>query len=67
MTSKVVRMASTATGAFGMNDLAIVRAIHVLAVVIWIGGLAMATTVILPTVRRAPTPAEGNVERMVIG
>ncbi len=43
-----------------MNDLAIARAIHVLAVVIWIGGLAMATTVILPTVRRAPTSAEGE-------
>ncbi len=42
-----------------MNDLAIARAIHVFAVVIWIGGLAMATTVILPTVRRAP-PAEGQ-------
>lgn len=35
-----------------MNDLAIARAIHVLAVVVWIGGVAMVTTVILPVVRR---------------
>lgn len=44
-----------------MNDLAIARAIHVLAVVVWIGGVAMVTTVILPMVRRAQTPAEGQV------
>ncbi len=36
-----------------MNDIAIVRAIHVLAVVIWIGGVAMVTTIILPLIRRA--------------
>jgi hypothetical protein len=40
-----------------MKDLAIARAIHVLAVVIWIGGVAMVTTVILPMVRHASTPA----------
>ena len=44
-----------------MHDLAIARAIHVLAVVVWIGGAAMVTTVILPMVRRAPMPAEGQV------
>jgi uncharacterized membrane protein len=43
-----------------MNDLAIARAIHVLAVVVWIGGVAMVTTVILPMVRRARTPTEGQ-------
>ena len=35
-----------------MNDFALARALHVLAVVIWIGGVAMVTTVILPSVRR---------------
>jgi uncharacterized membrane protein len=44
-----------------MNDLAIARAIHVLAIVVWIGGVAMVTTVILPIVRRARTPTEGQV------
>jgi uncharacterized membrane protein len=44
-----------------MHDLAIARAIHVLAVVVWIGGVAMVTTVILPMVRGAPMPAEGQV------
>jgi uncharacterized membrane protein len=44
-----------------MHDLAIARAIHVLAVVVWIGGVAMVTTVILPMVRRAPMPADGLV------
>jgi uncharacterized membrane protein len=33
-------------------DLVIARALHVLAVVIWIGGVAMVTTVALPAVRR---------------
>jgi uncharacterized membrane protein len=44
-----------------MHDLAIARAIHVLAVVVWIGGVAMVTTVILPMVRRAPMLADGQV------
>jgi uncharacterized membrane protein len=35
-----------------MGDIAIARALHVLAVVIWIGGVAMVTTVVLPAVRR---------------
>jgi uncharacterized membrane protein len=34
-----------------MDDIIIARALHVLAVVIWIGGVAMATTVALPAVR----------------
>jgi uncharacterized membrane protein len=35
-----------------MQDVVIARALHVLAVVIWIGGVWMATTVALPAVRR---------------
>ena len=35
-----------------MTDVIIARALHVVAVVIWIGGLSMATTVVLPAVRR---------------
>ncbi len=35
-----------------MNDVIAARAIHILAVVIWIGGVAMATTAVLPAVRR---------------
>lgn len=35
-----------------MTDVIIARALHVLAVVIWIGGVSMATTVALPAVRR---------------
>jgi uncharacterized membrane protein len=35
-----------------MNDVIIARALHVLAVVVWIGGVAMATSVMLPAVRR---------------
>nr|WP_295742410.1 hypothetical protein [uncultured Acidocella sp.] len=35
-----------------MNDVIAARALHVLAVVIWIGGVSMATTVVLPAVRR---------------
>jgi uncharacterized membrane protein len=38
-----------------MDDLAIARALHVLAVVHWIGGVAMVTWVILPAVRDLDT------------
>jgi uncharacterized membrane protein len=34
-----------------MDDVNIARALHIAAVVIWIGGVAMATTVVLPAVR----------------
>lgn len=37
-----------------MDDLAIARALHVLAVVVWIGGVSLVTTVVLPLVRRSP-------------
>lgn len=40
-----------------MDDLTLARAIHVLAVVHWIGGVAMVTAVILPAVRRFAEPA----------
>ena len=41
-----------------MDDLTLARALHVLAVVLWIGGVAFVTTVLLPTVRDLHTPAE---------
>jgi uncharacterized membrane protein len=34
-----------------MYDVVIARALHVLAVVIWIGGVAMVTMVVLPAIR----------------
>jgi uncharacterized membrane protein len=41
-----------------VDDLALARALHVLGVVIWIGGLAMVTTVALPAVRRGQLGAD---------
>ncbi len=38
------------------------RVLHVLGVVIWIGGVAFVTTVVLPTVRRLPSAHE-QIER----
>ena len=35
-----------------MTDFAVARALHVLAVVLWIGGVGMVTTVLLPSIRR---------------
>jgi len=35
-----------------MDEVALARALHVLAVIIWIGGATMATSVILPAIRR---------------
>src|SRR5215208_8433630 len=41
-----------------MDDLAIARAVHVAAVVIWIGGVAMVTTILLPIARKFPGGAK---------
>jgi uncharacterized membrane protein len=35
-----------------MDDIVLARVLHVLGVVIWIGGVSMATTVALPAIRR---------------
>jgi uncharacterized membrane protein len=41
-----------------MDDIALARVLHVLAVVIWIGGICMATTVALPAARRGDLGAD---------
>jgi uncharacterized membrane protein len=51
-----------------MDDVTIALSIHVLAIVLWIGGVAMVTTVLLPAVRNFKSTEErvaffGLVER----
>lgn len=41
-----------------MVDVTVALAIHVVSVVLWIGGVAMVTTVLLPAVRRFKEPPE---------
>lgn len=41
-----------------MNDFVLARMLHVLGVVMWIGGVSMVTTVLLPAIRRLKQPAE---------
>ncbi len=41
-----------------MDDITIARVIHILAILFWIGGVAMVTTVLLPAVRRFKSPEE---------
>ena len=41
-----------------MDDITLARLFHVLAVVMWIGGVAFVTTVIFPSIRRNHPPAE---------
>ncbi len=41
-----------------MNDFLLARALHVLGVVLWIGGVAFVTTVLLPATRRMKSPEE---------
>ncbi|MBX3616084.1 hypothetical protein [Nitrosomonas sp.] len=41
-----------------MDELVIARVLHVLGVVFWIGGVAMVTTVLLPTLARMQSAAE---------
>lgn len=42
-----------------MEGLFIARVVHVLGVVLWIGGVAMVTTVLLPATRHTRSPADG--------
>ncbi|MGC2075256.1 MAG: hypothetical protein WA728_04325, partial [Xanthobacteraceae bacterium] len=58
--SWIVRLRQTQKATIAMDDIAVARAIHVFAVVVWIGGVAMVTTVILPIVRR------GEKERLAL-
>jgi len=44
-----------------MNELVLARVIHVLCVILWIGGLAMITTVFLPVIASIPI-AEKKIE-----
>ncbi|MGE5146002.1 MAG: hypothetical protein ACM3N5_04600 [Candidatus Eiseniibacteriota bacterium] len=41
-----------------MDDIAVARVIHILGVVVWIGGVALVTSVLLPAVRGFKAPAE---------
>lgn len=41
-----------------MDELTLARALHVVAIVIWIGGVAMVTMVLLPAVRKFKSAAE---------
>jgi uncharacterized membrane protein len=41
-----------------MDDIGLARALHVLAVVVWIGGVAMVTMVILPAARHMAAPED---------
>jgi uncharacterized membrane protein len=41
-----------------MDHAIIARMLHILGVVLWIGGVGFVTTVLLPAVRRMKTPAE---------
>ncbi|MBS0237985.1 MAG: hypothetical protein JSR89_06140 [Proteobacteria bacterium] len=41
-----------------MDDFTVARVIHVLAVLMWIGGVAFVTTVMIPSIRRSSAPQE---------
>ena len=41
-----------------LDDLGIARLLHVLAIVLWIGGLGFVTTVVLPTAAELPRPED---------
>ena len=44
-----------------MDELVLARVLHVLGVVLWIGGVAMVTFVLLPTLARMQSPSEAMV------
>lgn len=41
-----------------MDDITIARAIHVLAVLLWIGSVAFVTLVVMPSIRAAHPPTD---------
>ncbi|WP_150295506.1 hypothetical protein [Sphingobium estronivorans] len=41
-----------------MDDITMARAIHVLAVLLWIGGVAFVTLVVMPSIRNSNRPEE---------
>lgn len=41
-----------------MDDFALARVLHIVGVVLWIGGVAMVTMVLLPTLKRMASPAD---------
>ncbi len=41
-----------------MDNLTITRGLHILGVVLWIGGVSMVTTVLLPVIRKFTSPEE---------
>ena len=45
-----------------MDDFILARAIHVLAVLMWIGGVAFVTLVVFPAIRKSAAPAERLAE-----
>jgi uncharacterized membrane protein len=45
-------------------DIAVARIVHVLSVVLWIGGVGFVTNVLLPAVRRS-TPPEGRLAALL--
>lgn len=45
-----------------MEDFVIARVLHVIAVLLWIGGVALVTTVIMPTIRSRHAPDERLAE-----
>ncbi len=42
-----------------MDDLALARALHVFAIVLWIGGVAFVTTILLPSIRKRQDELNG--------
>ena len=45
-----------------MIDVTLARAVHVLAVIVWIGGVSMATTAVLPLARMRSKPLNARFE-----
>lgn len=41
-----------------VNDFVVARVVHVIGVVLWIGGVSMVTTVLLPAAKRLASPTE---------
>lgn len=56
--AREAKLNSQAGGAVQMDGLALARVLHVIAVVIWIGGVSIVTTAFLPAIRRGELGAD---------
>ena len=53
LVARGARLAHSPAEVASASDIVLARILHVLSVVLWIGGVSMVTTILLPAIRRS--------------